>query len=83
MVWPSLNYFGSFDQVIANYAEAAIANEAILCPVGKVWKEYIAQSGDLSFYSADGFHPSQKGSLVAAQVIVDTLFQEIDKNGRR
>ncbi len=83
MVWPSLNYFRTFEQVIANYYEAAQFNNALLCPVGEVWKEHIGKSGDLSFYSADGFHPSQKGSLVAAQVIVETLLQEINKDGQR
>ena len=83
MVWPSLNYFRSFDQVIANYSEAANYNKALLCPVGKVWKDYIDQSGDLSLYGADGFHPSQKGSLIAAQVITDALLGEINEDGRR
>lgn len=83
MVWPSLNYFRSMDQVISNYTEAASFNKALLCPVGAVWKDYIDQRGDLSLYEADGFHPSLKGSLLAAQVITDTLLEEISENGRR
>ena len=40
MVWPSLNYYRTFDQVIANYSEAARFNDALLCPVGEVWKDH-------------------------------------------
>ena len=82
MVWPSLHYYKTFDKVIANYTEAAHGNNALVCPVGKVWKDHI-ESGDLSLYSPDGFHPSQKGSQIAAQVIVDTVVKEISKDEKR
>ena len=74
MVWPSLTYFHTFDGVIANYTTAASANNAILCPVGTYWKAYIDETGDYSYYDFDGFHPTYLGSLVAAEVIVDSLF---------
>ncbi len=75
MVWPSRQYYHTFDGVIANYTAGAEANGAILLPVGAVWKAHFDATGDFSYYGPDQFHPSLPGSLVAAQVIVDTLFE--------
>lgn len=75
MVWPSLHYFHTFDGVIKNYRDAAAANNAILLPVGEVWKDYIDSTKNNEYYSSDGFHPSLKGSQVAAEVIVNHLFK--------
>lgn len=75
MVWPSLNYYHTFDDVIKNYKDAASINQAILLPVGKIWKEYIDSTTSKEYYGPDGFHPSLKGSQIAAQVIVEHLFR--------
>lgn len=74
MVWPSQSYYYTFDGVIKNHRDAAEKNGAILCPVGEAWKAYLTNSEGDSLYGADGFHPSPKGSRLAAEVIVDTLF---------
>lgn len=74
MVWPALPHYDTFDGVIRNYTDAATINNSILCPVGRLWKDYQDATGDFSFYSEDGFHPSESGSKFAAGVIVDTLF---------
>ena len=73
MVWPSITYYHTFDGVIENYTDAAKLNTAILCPVGKEWKLYIDSSGDYSYYGPDGFHPSRKGSEVAAEIIYGSI----------
>ena len=73
MVWPSRMYYHTFDEVIANYTAAANANNAILCPVGQEWKDHFDTSNDFSYYGPDQFHPSRKGSQVAAGVILNTL----------
>lgn len=73
MVWPSLQNYSTFPGVIANYTHAANASNALLCPVGLVWKQYFDETNDFSYYGADGFHPSLAGSTIAAQVIVDSL----------
>ncbi len=73
MVWPSLTNYHTFDGVIKNYRDAASINNAILCPVGEVWKEYFDTTNNFDYYSPDGFHPSLKGSQVAADVIVKRL----------
>ena len=75
MVWPPFDAYHRFDRVIKNYTEAARANKAILCPVGKAWKEYQDQTMDYSYYGFDGFHPSAQGSQAAAEVIASSLFR--------
>jgi ABC-type glycerol-3-phosphate transport system substrate-binding protein len=75
MVWPAYEHYRNFNGVIRNYTDAATLNNAILCPVGTVWKEYIDRTGDLSYYDSDLFHPSVKGSQVAAEVIYKALFK--------
>ncbi|WP_130735836.1 SGNH/GDSL hydrolase family protein [Flavobacterium sp. J27] len=74
MVWPSINNYQTFDKVIQNYKDAATMNDAIILPVGEVWKSYIDSTNNLDYFSTDAFHPSLKGSKVAAQVIVKYLF---------
>lgn len=74
MVWPSRRYYHTFDGVIRNYSAGARANNAILCPVGRVWKSHFDSTGDFSYYGPDEFHPSLQGSQVAAEVIVNSLF---------
>ncbi|CAM1374573.1 SGNH/GDSL hydrolase family protein [Tenacibaculum xiamenense] len=77
MVWPSRHFYQSFDKVIENYSEAAKINNAILLPVGKEWKEYFDNSNKFNYYGKDGFHPSLKGSKVAANIIVENLLKEL------
>ena len=74
MVWPSLTYYHTFEGVIKNHQDAAAINNAILCPVGDVWKTHFDTTNNFDYYGPDGFHPSLKGSQVAANVIVETLF---------
>ncbi len=76
MVWPAKTNLNMFDGVIKNYRDAALATESILCPVGEEWKKHFETTGDYSYYGDDGFHPSRKGSEVAAKIIVDTLLSE-------
>ncbi|MEN0051114.1 MAG: SGNH/GDSL hydrolase family protein [Bacteroidota bacterium] len=75
MVWPSRRYYHTFNGVINNYTAAAEANDAVLCPVGKVWKDHFDKTNDFSYYGPDQFHPSVAGSKVAARVIVSSLFK--------
>jgi hypothetical protein len=75
MVWPARANFHMFDGVIKNYTDAADFTSSILCPVGTAWKKYMNETGDYSYYGTDMFHPSEKGSLVAAEIIVASLFK--------
>lgn len=73
MVWPSLTYYHTFEDVIENHKEAAKINNVILFPVGEVWKKHFDATANFDYYSADGFHPSEKGSRHAAEIIVEEL----------
>ncbi len=74
MVWPSREYYHTFNGVIRNYTMAADSTQSLLCPVGSEWKSHFDATNDFSYYGPDEFHPSPKGSLVAAKVIYSTLF---------
>ena len=76
MVWPSISYYHTFEGVIKNHKDAASINDAILLPVGELWKDHIDNTDNYEYYSADGFHPSLKGSQLAAKVIVEYLLLE-------
>jgi hypothetical protein len=77
MVWPSRIYYHTYKGVIKNYTDAARINDAILCPVGEVWKKHFDATQNFDYYSSDGFHPSIKGSQNAADIIVEYLFKNI------
>ncbi len=76
MVWPAKANYHMFPGVITNYTEAAQQTNSILCPVGALWKAQMDATNDFSYYSADGFHPSLKGSQSAAEIIVKHLFNK-------
>jgi len=75
MVWPAFANLHTFDGVIKNYSGAAAVTNSLLCSVGVVWKKHFDDTKDYSYYGPDLFHPSQKGSEIAARVIVDALFK--------
>ena len=74
MVWPARMHYHTFEGVIKNYRDASIINDAYLCPVGEKWKNHFDLTSNFDYYSSDQFHPSMKGSEVAATVIVEKLF---------
>ncbi len=74
MVWPPINHPERFEGVINNHQYAAKANDALLCPVGSVWKKHFITTSNYDYYGSDGFHPSKKGSNIAAKTIVAYLF---------
>lgn len=76
MVWPSVSRNYTFDNVIKNHKDAASINNSILLPVGQAWKAHIDSSKSFDFYGPDGFHPSLKGSLATAELIVGYLFEK-------
>ena len=75
MVWPAFSNFQTFDEVIKSYSEAATSTNSLLCPVGQVWKTHFSETNDYTYYGTDMFHPSLKGSKVAALIIFQTLFR--------
>jgi len=88
--WPPVcTYEGMDDLLRERYIMMANYNNALLSPVGAVWR-YIREFNkfgqyEVDLYSPDGSHPSVMGSYVAAICFYTTLFQkdptEIPWNG--
>lgn len=78
MVWPSLGYYHTFPLVIENYEKAANENDALLIPVGRSWKQIHDGIPGSGLYAQDNFHPSEKGSRLAALITYATLFGEMN-----
>ena len=75
MVWPAFANLFMFDGVVRNYTDASVTTNSLLCPVGTAWKKHFNDTNDYSYYGPDMFHPSVKGSEVAAKIIFETLFK--------
>jgi hypothetical protein len=75
-VWPSGDRLFDFPAVLASYTAAADTTKGTVCAVGDAWLALWEQEKDFPLYAADGFHPSEHGSLLAAMVIYGTLFQK-------
>ena len=75
MVWPAFANLFMFDGVVKNYTDASVTTNSLLCPVGTAWRKHFSDTNDYSYYGPDMFHPSVKGSEVAAKIIFETLFK--------
>lgn len=73
MVWPSLRYYHTMDGVIQNHQDAAKANNSLIAPVGKIWKKLRMANSGINLYSQDQFHPSRKGTLLAALIVAKSV----------
>lgn len=80
MVWTSKKWYHTFNLVIKNHEVAAQKNEALLFPVGKIWKAYNESKGKESLYDSDGFHPSKTGSFLAALTMFHELYPKKNLN---
>ena len=76
LVWPSRARRGDFEAVSRSYRAAAQAVGATLLPVGEAWRAAWALDDGLPLYQADGFHPSDAGTYLAALVAYRHLFGE-------
>lgn len=66
--------YDSMQIAIANtYDRLAAAVIGDVAPVGAAWWMALAERPDINLYQADGSHPSQAGSYLAAVVIAATL----------
>lgn len=68
-VWPDSSRRAYLGQVIESYRLAAEKCGCELLPAGAAWEEAWKRNGRVSLYGADGFHPSEEGSFLAALVI--------------
>lgn len=65
--FPVLGTYEGMDSMLClRYTYMAEANDASLCPVGRVWRYLRRFHGDIELYQSDGSHPSEAGSYAAA-----------------
>ena len=75
--WPPVcTYEGMDDLLRERYMIMANDNNALVSPVGAVWRSLRDSGYDLSLYSSDGSHPSLTGSYVSAICFYTVLFQK-------
>ncbi|MBC5835489.1 T9SS type A sorting domain-containing protein [Flavobacterium sp. F372] len=72
---PVCTYEGMDDLLRARYTEMANTNQAIISPVGAVWRYLRTNHPTLNLYSGDGSHPSLAGSYAAACTFNTVLFR--------
>jgi len=76
MVWPSKARSEDFPGVFESYKLLAEAAHGIFCPAGNAWLQVWASNPNFKLYDEDNFHPSYRGSLLAAMVIYGSIMQK-------
>lgn len=75
--WPPVcTYIGMDDLLNERYRFMAEENDAILSPVGAVWRYIRDNYPTIELYSTDGSHPSVAGTYAAACSFYTTLFRK-------
>ena len=74
MVWPPPGY--SFDAVRDSYRGAAEKIDGVFIPAGEALRALSVRAPGTSPYGPDAFHPSDAGTVLAAYVVVGTLFDD-------
>ncbi|WP_185289310.1 PKD domain-containing protein [Chryseobacterium lactis] len=69
-------YEGMDNLIYQRYVEMAQTNEALLSPVGKVWRAIRQQDPSLELYDQDQSHPSYIGSMAAAYTFYTIIFKK-------
>lgn len=65
--WPPVcTYEGMDDLLHERYVQMAEMNEAVVSPVGAVWRYIRENHPEINLYDTDGSHPSPEGSYAAA-----------------
>lgn len=65
--FPVLGTYEGMDSMLCErYTYMAEANNASLCPVGRVWRYLRTNNSDIELYASDGSHPSVAGTYAAA-----------------
>jgi hypothetical protein len=68
-VWPDITRSGFFDDVTESYRQAAASTEGLLLPAGEAWRAAWRREPAVALYGSDNFHPSVRGTYLAALVI--------------
>jgi hypothetical protein len=74
--WPPVCTYEGMDSLLnLRYRQMAIANNAILSPVGALWNYVRNTYPEINLYSADGSHPSLEGSYAAACSMIAVMLR--------
>lgn len=73
---PVCTYEGMDDQIRQTYTQLATANDAILSPVGVVWRYLINNYPGFDLYSNDESHPSMFGAMASAYTFYTVFYQK-------
>lgn len=75
--WPPVCTYEGMDDLLAQrYMQMAADNNAVVSPVGKVWR-YLRDSGTtIELYNPDNSHPSVAGTYAAACCFYTAIFQK-------
>ena len=74
--WPPVCTYEGMDSLLnLRYRQMAIDNDAILSPVGALWKYIRTTYPEINLYSTDGSHPSLEGSYAAACSMIAVILR--------
>ena len=74
-IYPLMSTYEGMDSLLyERYMYMAEANDASVCPVGRVWHYLRDHHSEIELYMADGSHPSLAGSYAAACAFYTMLF---------
>jgi hypothetical protein len=71
MTWPASPDLASFGGVLQSCVEAAQAVEGVCLPAGQAWRTAWDIDPSVPLYGPDGFHPSERGTYLAALVVYE------------
>lgn len=75
--FPVLGTYEGMDSMLClRYTYMATANDASLCPVGRVWRYLRTHHSSIELYQSDGSHPSLAGTYAAACAFYVMLFHQ-------
>ena len=73
--FPVLGTYEGMDSMLClRYTYMAEANDASLCPVGRVWRYLRTNYPSINLYASDGSHPSMAGTYAAACAFYTLIF---------
>ena len=73
--FPVLGTYEGMDSLLyERYMYMARANDASVCPVGRVWRYIRGNNPSVNLYGVDGSHPSMAGSYAAACSFYTMIF---------
>jgi PKD repeat protein len=75
--WPPVCTYSGMDSLLnLRYRMMADNNQAVLSPVGNVWKYLRANNPGIELYVSDNSHPSEAGSYAAACCMYTVLYKK-------